>query len=175
MTDPLHIDGISKLYNVLNIIGHGSSAIVRKARGLHSNDMYAIKIIRKRMQAKFLEREVEILKQVNHPNVIKYDNIIDGKHHLYIVLEYVDGGDLFDRIAQNPLSEESARNIFTQILLAVEYLHDAGIAHRDMKPENILLDKNDTVKLTDFGLARFSMENGKMITVCGTPHYLGKS
>lgn len=177
MTNVFAIDGVNEIYEVQDILGHGTSAVVRRVVDRKSGQVYAMKIIKKRLQTKkkFIKREVEILQKIDHPNVIKYANIIDGRKHLYIVLEYVSGGDLFDRITKGRLSERTACLYFTQILKAVQYLHSLGIAHRDMKPENILLTTNKEIKVTDFGLANFAKDNAKMMTVCGTPHYLGES
>lgn len=120
--------------------------------------------------------EVEILKSLNHPNVIHMEDIVDTEDAMYMILELMQGGDLFNRILQQDrgIPELESKVIFYQIALAVKYLHDQGITHRDIKPENILLNNNDSyplVKVTDFGLSKIIV-NSEMKTVCGTPLYL---
>jgi len=94
------------------------------------------------------------------------------KKYLYIILEYAEGGELFDYILKKTITEDDARTLFKQLLDAVNYLHQHEIAHRDLKPENILLDEYGKIKLSDFGLARFLGEAAWMTTLCGTPQYV---
>jgi len=119
--------------------------------------------------------EVKILSHLSHPNIIGIHNVYETEVYLYIVLELVTGGELFDKIVEEGnFSEEKARNYFIQMLEAVKYLHSQGIAHRDLKPENILLkDRNsDIIKISDFGLSRVTDGNTTMQTFCGTLQYL---
>lgn len=167
---------ITRSYLILEEIGCGNSSVVRKAMNKHTGELCAIKIIKKHIFATHMKtkdqimREVRVLKNVSHPNIIKYEKILNCDDYLYIVLELATGGDLFDRIGK--ISEKEAVNIFKQILEAVEYLHSLGIAHRDLKPENILLSADNKVKITDFGLSKITDSNN-MVTLCGTPSYLG--
>lgn len=168
---------IAKLYEVKEELGSGTSAVVRKGINRSTGECCAIKIIKKQkwLKQKTKEqilREVEILKRVNHPNIIKYEDIVDSDRYLYIILELVKGGDLFEKLEDGPIEEDEARNIFIQILRAVEYLHSIGIVHRDLKPENILIDEDKGIKITDFGLARIT-HSQNLVTLCGTPYYLG--
>ncbi|XP_018596034.1 serine/threonine-protein kinase Chk2 isoform X2 [Scleropages formosus] len=122
------------------------------------------------------EREVEILKKINHPCLIKTEDFFQTEDSYYIVLEFMEGGELFDRVKEKKqLKEPIAKLYFYQMLLAVEYLHSNGIIHRDLKPENVLLSSRHEVcliKLTDFGQSKILEETSLMRTLCGTPTYL---
>ncbi|KOB78749.1 Cell cycle checkpoint kinase 2 [Operophtera brumata] len=112
----------------------------------------------------------------NKPCIISTEEVFDSRDAVYIILELMQGGELFDRITKNGhLSEPLTRFIFRQMVLAVKYLHSQGITHRDLKPENVLLESMEEetlVKLTDFGLSKFVGEDSFMKTICGTPLYL---
>jgi len=115
------------------------------------------------------------LKQVNHPNVVGLKDMFETASTLYLVMELVTGGELFDKIVEKgQYSEKEASVIVKQILSAVGYLHSQGIAHRDLKPENLLLKGSDdtTVMLSDFGLSKIIGEDKLMETACGTPYYV---
>ena len=120
--------------------------------------------------------EVKILKALKHPCIIRMEEIVDTPRAVYIVLELMEGGELFERIkSRGRLSEKSAKLIFYQVVLAVSYLHDSGITHRDLKPENILLASNAEVtlaKVSDFGLSKLVDAQTMMKTFCGTPMYV---
>ncbi|XP_046427711.1 ovarian-specific serine/threonine-protein kinase Lok [Neodiprion fabricii] len=121
--------------------------------------------------------EVHILKALRHPCIIRMEEILDTPSSVYIVLELMEGGELFDRIRKerSGLSERIAKVIFYQVVLAVHYLHQRGITHRDLKPENILLATNaeiTLVKVTDFGLSKLVDTQTMMRTFCGTPLYV---
>ena len=126
-----------------------------------------------------MKSECSILKRLHHPCIIRINDVYDEADALYIILELVEGGELFDRIiASGQFDETTSKFLFRQMCLGVKYLHDRSITHRDLKPENVLLtlpDTNETlVKITDFGLSRFINETTLMKTFCGTPNYLGK-
>ncbi|XP_072765279.1 myosin light chain kinase A isoform X2 [Anoplolepis gracilipes] len=123
-----------------------------------------------------IRNEVEILKKLKHPFIIQMEDIHDTPTMMYIVLELMEGGELFDKIRRKgKLSEPCTKLIFYQVVLAVHYLHMQGITHRDLKPENILL-KNDfdrpLVKVSDFGLSKLVNAKTMMKTFCGTPMYV---
>lgn len=129
-----------------------------------------------------VQDEIKIMKKVKHPNCIQFHDMYDGKEKLYIVMELVTGGELFDRIIEKShFSETEAADCFNQIIQAVKYLHSIGIVHRDIKPENILYATpapDSPIKLVDFGLGKIvdvhgqGDSHGHMKTVCGTPSYL---
>lgn len=119
-----------------------------------------------------IEREIIIMKLLTHPNVLRLYDVWETSKALYLVLEYVEGGELFDLLVERgPLQEVEAIKYFRQIILGTAYCHALGICHRDLKPENLLLDANLNVKLADFGMAALE-SNGKLLeTSCGSPHY----
>ncbi|KAJ5263250.1 hypothetical protein N7478_010855 [Penicillium angulare] len=119
-----------------------------------------------------IEREVVIMKLIEHSNVISLYDVWENRGELYLVLEYVEGGELFDYVSQNgPLPEEEAVRLFRQIIAGLGYCHRFNICHRDLKPENILLDGNHNVKLADFGMAALQPAGHWLNTSCGSPHY----
>jgi len=123
-----------------------------------------------------LATEMEILKQVDHPNIIRLKEIIDTKNCLFIVTELVTGGELFDKIVElGQYTEHSAAALVSKMVSAISYLHDKNIVHRDLKPENLLLkDQSDIceVKIADFGLSKIVGNTIMMQTACGTPGYV---
>ncbi|NWU63695.1 SIK2 kinase, partial [Pterocles burchelli] len=136
----------------------------------------AIKIIDKtRLDPSNLEkiyREVQIMKLLNHPHIIKLYQVMETKDMLYIVTEFAKNGEMFDHLTSNGhLTESEARKKFWQILSAVEYCHSHHIVHRDLKTENLLLDANMNIKLADFGFGNFYKSGEPLSTWCGSPPY----
>lgn len=173
---------LNKKYTITKILGMGACGEVRLAFEKETYKRFAVKIISKRkfsvgpkMPSSTIE-EVTILRKLDHPGIVKIGEVYDSDDALYIILELVCGGELFDRVRKvGQLEENIAKLLFYQMLLAVNYLHERGITHRDLKPENVLLttDSLETaIKITDFGLSRFVGENSLMKTLCGTPNYL---
>ena len=158
-------------------IGTGSFGEVRRGTHLQNGAVRAIKIIYKhKVEKSYLSKvmqEIFIMIQLDHPNVVKiYEYFIDEKF-LYIVMEMVNGGELFDKIQEKKkFTEIEASEIFFQLLSAINYLHKHNIVHRDIKPENILLDGKN-LKLIDFGTSReYSRDAGTMNKLEGTPYYI---
>lgn len=172
---------LSRDYEVKKKLGEGNFALVRLCTRKKDQKDFAVKIIhRKRMQKpkqqKALEREIEIMLKISHPNCVRLEDIRETQNHVYLVLELCQGGELFDMICkEGSFSEKRAVKVVQQITSALSYLHDAGVVHRDIKPENILLEQRNpdsTVKLTDFGLAnRLDGANLEFWTSCGTLYY----
>lgn len=142
-----------------------------------TGEKVAIKIlckdrIKEKTDIERISREIKIMKAIKHPFVVQMYEIIESPKQLFLIMEYVEGGDLFDAISQaSKLSEEIARTYFIQIILGLEYLHSVGIAHRDMKPENILIGEYGKCKIADFGLGNFFTEGQTLKTACGSPCY----
>ena len=165
-------------YVLLDTIGKGTFSKVSLGTHLLTNQTVAIKIMQKdkikdKVDMERINREIYILKLTSHPNISQMYEIVSTKNNFYLVMEYINGGDLFDYIYnENKLSEEKACSLFRQIISCVEYLSRLGICHRDIKPENILLNKNKTkVKLIDFGLSNFCGANQMLTSSCGSPCY----
>lgn len=128
-----------------------------------------------------LNREISVMLKMSHRNVCTMKECFQTTERVYIILELVAGGDLFDKISSaKKLDENTARNYFQQLILGLRYCHANGIAHRDLKPENLLVTEDGTLKLSDFGFANIQKTDdagqvapGNMLqTVCGTPSYV---
>ncbi|KAI1335365.1 hypothetical protein F5Y15DRAFT_409212 [Xylariaceae sp. FL0016] len=181
-------------------LGKGSAGRVRLARHRTSRDLVAVKILARntavmtqsgslaeldkwdRTRAEFvserqmplsIEREVALLKLIDHPNIVKLYDIWENRAEIYLVMEYMDMGDMFTYINQNGRLEEWETMVyFRQILSALEYVHSFNICHRDLKPENILMQQGGVVKIADFGMAALQQgPNHSLRTSCGSPHY----
>jgi len=140
--------------------------------------MYAVKIIPRNQgdeELEVLKREIDIMKKLKHKNIIMLHEVFEDTENIYLVLEYVTSGELFDHIInKGTYSEKDAANIIKQILEAVNFMHKNGIAHRDLKPENILIsgENQDIIKVSDFGLSKDFSGSEKLKTACGTPDYV---
>ncbi|KAK7359212.1 hypothetical protein VNO77_01162 [Canavalia gladiata] len=162
------------------LLGQGSFAKVYHARNMKSGEGVAIKIINKEKILKsglvaHIKREISILRRVRHPNIVQLLEVMATKSKIYFVMEFVRGGELFNKVAKGRLKEEVARNYFQQLISAVEFCHARGVFHRDIKPENLLLDHNGNLKVSDFGLSAVSdqiRQDGLFHTFCGTPAYV---
>uniref|UniRef100_H3D8T0 non-specific serine/threonine protein kinase n=1 Tax=Tetraodon nigroviridis TaxID=99883 RepID=H3D8T0_TETNG len=163
-------------YEILRTLGKGNFAVVKLARHKVTKTQVAIKIIDKtRLSPSNLEkiyREVQIMKLLNHPHIIKLYQVMETKDMLYIVTEYAKNGEMFDFLTSHGrMSEAEARTAFWQILTAVDYCHRHHIVHRDLKTENLLLDANMNIKLADFGFGNFYNAGEPLSTWCGSPPY----
>lgn len=121
-----------------------------------------------------IEREIVIMKLIDHPNIMRLYDVWETSSELYLILEYVEGGELFDYLCnKGRLSTYEALGYFQQIISAIDYCHCFNIAHRDLKPENLLMDKDKNIKVADFGMAAWqaNSNSGLLQTACGSPHY----
>ncbi|XP_029365884.1 serine/threonine-protein kinase Chk2 [Echeneis naucrates] len=174
--------GLQEKYLLTRRIGTGVCGEVKLAFERSSCKKFAVKIINKRnfksegTATRNANREIEILQRVDHPCLIKTEDFYQTEECFYIVLELMEGGELFHRVkSQQQLRESVAKLYFYQMLRAVQYLHSKGIIHRDLKPENVLLSSQDDIcliKVTDFNQSRILGESVLMRTLCGTPSYL---
>ena len=147
--------------------------------GVHTltGEKVAVKILEKERikdssDVERVSREIKILKQVNHPNIVRLYEIIETSKQLYLIMEYASGGELFDYIVARSRLKESQACIFLQQLLSgIEYLHTIKVVHRDLKPENLLLDDNNNLKIVDFGLSNMYRGEETLKTACGSPCY----
>ncbi|XP_037781520.1 serine/threonine-protein kinase DCLK1-like isoform X3 [Penaeus monodon] len=169
---------VTSRYSVGRILGDGNFAVVRGCVCRKTKEEYALKIIDKakcRGKEHMIESEVSILRRVSHPNIVSLVEEFHTSQHLYLVMELVRGGDLFDAIASaTRYTEQDASSMIRDLASALDYLHQRDIVHRDIKPENLLVvDRSDgskSLKLGDFGLAVEVTE--PLYTVCGTPTYV---
>ncbi|CAB3400207.1 unnamed protein product [Caenorhabditis bovis] len=188
MASPTRRVGLEKLglYDVGRAIGRGNFATVRIARHTIAKTKVAIKCIDCSKLDKEnlikIEREVEIVKIIDHPNIVKSYEIMRQGSMIYIVSEYCGSGELYETlIEKGRVPEDVARRWFCQTAAAVAYLHGKGVVHRDLKAENILLSKNSVIKLIDFGFSNYQTSDQLLNTWCGSPPYaapellLGKS
>ena len=176
---PPETDAIEN-YLIMHDIGVGSNSVVKLAVSKSSNEKCAIKIYNKRALddpglRKCVMREVKILKKINHPNIVKYYEDMQGKNNFYIVTEFVKGVSLSDHVfgkALKRLQENEACEIFTQILRALDNLHSNSITHRDVRLENVMLDLQFNVKLIDFSFSTCFSNSKKSLVYCGSETYM---
>ncbi|OIW20200.1 hypothetical protein TanjilG_06601 [Lupinus angustifolius] len=167
-------------FEIGKLLGHGTFAKVYYATNIKTGEGVAIKVIDKEKILKgglvaHIKREISILRRVRHPNIVQLFEVMATKAKIYFVMEYVRGGELFNKVAKGRLKEEVARKYFQQLISAVEFCHARGVYHRDLKPENLLLDENGNLKVSDFGLSAVSdqmRQDGLFHTFCGTPAYV---
>ncbi|CAK9441474.1 uncharacterized protein LODBEIA_P53420 [Lodderomyces beijingensis] len=178
-------------------LGRGSTGRVRLAKNVETGQLAAVKIVPKSNFKKLenpkykrysnelegddeatqrlpygIEREIIIMKLISHPNIMGLYDVWENKNDLYLILEYIEGGELFDYlIKKGRLHESEAINYFKQIINGINYLHQFNICHRDLKPENLLLDFNKNIKIADFGMAALEIKEKLLETSCGSPHY----
>uniref|UniRef100_A0A3Q3RG21 Maternal embryonic leucine zipper kinase n=1 Tax=Mastacembelus armatus TaxID=205130 RepID=A0A3Q3RG21_9TELE len=176
-TEQRGVDELRKYYEVYETIGSGGFAKVKLGRHILTGEKVAIKIMNKKDLGEDLPRvkvEIEAMKNLSHQHVCRLYQVIETSTHIFMVLEYCPGGELFDYIvAKDRLSEEETRVFFRQIASAMAYVHSQGYAHRDLKPENLLIDENRNLKLIDFGLCA-KPKGGlsyELMTCCGSPAY----
>ncbi|XP_032702765.1 serine/threonine-protein kinase ULK1 isoform X1 [Lontra canadensis] len=169
-----------------DLIGHGAFAVVFKGRHREKHDLeVAVKCINKKNLAKsqtLLGKEIKILKELKHENIVALYDFQEMANSVYLVMEYCNGGDLADYLhTMRTLSEDTIRLFLQQIAGAMRLLHSKGIIHRDLKPQNILLSNpggrranpnNIRVKIADFGFARYLQSNMMAATLCGSPMYM---
>ncbi|THU56563.1 hypothetical protein C4D60_Mb11t18540 [Musa balbisiana] len=189
-------------YELGRTLGEGNFGKVRYARHVDSGLAFAVKILdRKRIQSLKIDdqikREIGTLKLLKHPNVVRLHEVSASKTKIYMVLEYVNGGELFDKIvriidltnlvhvgriafasapaSKGKLSESEGRKLFQQLIDGVSHCHDKGVYHRDLKPENVLVDAKGNIKISDFGLSALPQHlgcDGLLHTTCGSPNYI---
>ncbi|CAF1005722.1 unnamed protein product [Brachionus calyciflorus] len=163
-------------YEIKRTLGTGSFSRVLLARNIKTNIFYAMKVLDKQKVLKLKQvehtlNEKKILQSINFPFLVNLAYSFKDNVYLYMVLEFVPGGEMFSHLRRmGRFSEEQARFYASQIVLTFEYLHHLEILYRDLKPENLLIDSDGYIKVTDFGFAKRVKD--KTWTLCGTPEYL---
>lgn len=167
-------------YEMGRLLGQGTFAKVYHARDLKGGQSVAVKVIDKEKVLKVgmtdqIKREISVMGLVRHQHVVQLYEVMATKTKIYFAMEYVKGGELFNKVAKGKLKEDVARKYFQQLISAVDFCHSRGVYHRDLKPENLLLDENENLKVSDFGLsalAESKRQDGLLHTTCGTPAYV---
>ncbi|XP_017853715.1 calcium/calmodulin-dependent protein kinase type 1 isoform X3 [Drosophila busckii] len=170
---------IEEKYNLHGLLGTGAFSEVRLAESKETpGEHFAVKIIDKKAlkgKEESLENEIRVLRRLTHPNIVQLLETYEDKAKVYLVMELVTGGELFDRIVEKgSYTEKDASHLIRQILEAVDYMHEQGVVHRDLKPENLLYystDDDSKIMISDFGLSKME-DSGIMATACGTPGYV---
>eukprot|EP00899_Mesostigma_viride_P024849 jgi/Mesvir1/5549/Mv15580-RA.1 len=164
-------------YRLGKTLGMGSFGKVKVAEHILTGHKVAIKILnRKKIRSMDMDekvlREIKILRLFMHPHIIRLYEVIETHTDIFVVMEYVQSGELFDYIVEKGrLLEDEARRFFQQIVAGVEYCHRNMVVHRDLKPENLLLDADNNVKIADFGLSNVMHDGHFLKTSCGSPNY----
>ncbi|KAB1218084.1 CBL-interacting serine/threonine-protein kinase 4 [Morella rubra] len=167
-------------YQLGRLLGRGSFAKVYHARSIADGAAVAVKIIDKSktvdaaMEPRIIREVMAMRRLQDHPNILKIHEVMATKTKICLVVELATGGELFSKISRRgKMSEPSVRRYFQQLVSALDFCHRNGVAHRDVKPQNLLLDKDGNLKVSDFGLSALpeQLQNGLLHTACGTPAY----
>lgn len=156
-------------YKVLKTIGQGNNGKVHLAHHRLTGAPVAVKVLlKKKRWCRLISSEAEIMMMTSHPNIVSLLQVIESERRIYLVMELVEGQELYQHVRQSGhLEEDEAREIFRQILAAVSYCHDRGIIHRDLKPDNIMLERSGRVKIIDFGLGTQVYPGQRLSQQCG--------
>ncbi|XP_039766161.1 calcium/calmodulin-dependent protein kinase type 1 isoform X3 [Ornithorhynchus anatinus] len=172
-------EDIRDIYDFRDVLGTGAFSEVMLAEEKTTQKLVAIKCIAKKAlegKESSIENEIAVLHKIKHPNIVALDDIYESGGHLYLIMQLVSGGELFDRIVEKGFyTERDASRLIRQVLDAVKYLHDMGIVHRDLKPENLLyysLEEDSKIMISDFGLSKMESSGSVLSTACGTPGYV---
>eukprot|EP01129_Flabellula_baltica_P010457 TRINITY_DN4421_c0_g1_i1.p1 TRINITY_DN4421_c0_g1~~TRINITY_DN4421_c0_g1_i1.p1 ORF type:complete len:460 (-),score=86.96 TRINITY_DN4421_c0_g1_i1:43-1422(-) len=171
--DPVSIEDFERML----IVGKGTYGVVYLCEHRETGEQYAMKVInkeyiRQKNQIKNTMAEMSILARMRHPFIMRLHYAFQSKNSLYLILDFVNGGELFRHLEFfDKLNEDRARFYIAEIILAIEFLHENGIMYRDLKPENVLIDASGHIVLTDFGLSKELEEEELTDSFCGTPEY----
>ncbi|XP_055045939.2 calcium/calmodulin-dependent protein kinase type 1D [Misgurnus anguillicaudatus] len=173
------VDDIKEIFEFKEVLGTGAFSEVVLAEERATGKMYAVKCIPKKAlkgKESSIENEIAVLRKIKHENIVALEDIYESSNHLYLIMQLVSGGELFDRIVEKGFyTEKDASTLIKQVLDAVNYLHSMGIVHRDLKPENLLYfnpQDGSKIMISDFGLSKMEGTGDVMSTACGTPGYV---
>ncbi|XP_024980723.1 SNF1-related protein kinase catalytic subunit alpha KIN10-like isoform X1 [Cynara cardunculus var. scolymus] len=163
-------------YRLGKTLGIGAFGKVKAAQHILTGVKVAIKILARQSfhdyAAEKVRREINIMRLLSHPHIVRLYEVIETRSAIYVIMEYMNSGELFDYITENSrLEEDEARHFFQQIISGVESCHLHMVVHRDLKPENLLIDSKGNVKIADFGLANVMRDGHLLKTSCGSPNY----
>ena len=168
-------------FKIVRTIGRGTYGKVYLVQHAHTGQMFAMKSVIKEQiirqeQVSGIKVEREILEKFDHPFIMGLEFAFQDAERLYMIMEFVNGGELFFHLKQvrGGFPEERARFYAAEMALALHYLHTSGVVYRDLKPENVLIDQEGHIRLTDFGLSKSGLQDtqGRTESFCGTPEYL---
>ncbi|KAL4659329.1 calcium/calmodulin-dependent protein kinase type 1D [Arapaima gigas] len=173
------VDDIKNIFEFKEVLGTGAFSEVVLAQEKATGKMFAVKCIPKKAlkgKESSIENEIAVLRKIKHENIVALEDIYESPNHLYLIMQLVSGGELFDRIVEKGFyTEKDASTLIRQVLDAVNYLHKMGIVHRDLKPENLLYfnpQDESKIMISDFGLSKMEGTGDVMSTACGTPGYV---
>ncbi|XP_053364554.1 calcium/calmodulin-dependent protein kinase type 1D [Clarias gariepinus] len=173
------VDDIKEMFDFKEVLGTGAFSEVVLAQERATGKMFAVKCIPKKAlkgKESSIENEIAVLRRIKHENIVALEDIYESSDHLYLIMQLVSGGELFDRIVEKGFyTEKDASTLIRQVLDAVNYLHTMGIVHRDLKPENLLYfnpQDGSKIMISDFGLSKMEGTGDVMSTACGTPGYV---
>ncbi|CAF4265505.1 unnamed protein product [Rotaria socialis] len=163
-------------YILQKTLGKGQTGLVKLGVHYVTGEKVAIKIVNREALSESVllkvEREIAIMKLIEHPHVLRLYDVYESRKYLYLILEHVAGGELFDYLVKKSrLTPKEARKFFRQIMSALDFCHSHMVCHRDLKPENLLLDDKMNIRVADFGMASLQVEGAFLETSCGSPHY----
>ena len=164
-------------FSILKVIGKGSFGTVFMVKKKDTGKPYAMKVldkdkVMKRKQYEHTLSERRILQDIDHPFLIGLRFSFQTKSKLYMVFDFFNGGELYTYISKGKFSEERAKFYAAEILLGLGHLHEHNIVYRDLKPENLLLDRHGHIRICDFGLSKQDVTGDSVKSICGTPEYL---
>ena len=174
---PIQIPQSFGKYNYVKKIGGGSFSVVILCEHSKNHQQFACKVVSREVlvaEKTFdrFEQEVRIMQTLNHPNIVKIEEIVYEEKLIFVVMEYCTRGDLFSYIIKNgALTDYVVKKLLRQLVDAIKYLHERHLAHRDIKPENILINNAGNAKLGDFGLCHITSPTKLLTTPCGSPLY----
>ncbi|NP_001086095.1 MGC82022 protein [Xenopus laevis] len=173
------VEDIKRMFQFKEVLGTGAFSEVVLAEEKETGKLFAVKCIPKKAlkgKESSIENEIAVLRKIKHENIVALEDIYESPSHLYLVMQLVSGGELFDRIVEKGFyTEKDASTLIRQVLDAVSYLHRLGIVHRDLKPENLLYFsqvEESKIMISDFGLSKMEGKGDVMSTACGTPGYV---
>lgn len=166
---------IGNYYHKYEQIGKGAYSTVYKAYHNDLSKIFAVKEINISIHKKNIERfreEIFLMNKFDHQNILKLYETIEDDNYIYLILEYCENGDLKNFLNKRPMKEKNVRKFMKQIVSGLQYLNNKNVYHRDLKPQNILLTKDYTIKISDFGLAKTCESDTLLDTICGSPMYM---